>query len=102
MVLFAANHSVILNADEKLEITTRRQLEDLISKEKETISNDRDLTKTFTEIEKLIHQNVRGMSRALLKFNGGSVHDYATIADDSPRPSRASRARRAATSAGIS
>ena len=44
----------------------------------------------------------RGMSRALLKFNGGSVHDYATIADDSPRPSRASRARRAATSAGIS
>ena len=26
------------------------------------------------------------MSRALLKFNGGSVHDYATIADDSPRP----------------
>ena len=24
------------------------------------------------------------MSRALLKFNGGSVHDYATIADDSP------------------
>ena len=25
-----------------------------------------------------------GMSRALLKFNGGSVHDYATIADDSP------------------
>ena len=43
-----------------------------------------------------------GMSRALLKFNGGSVHDYATIADDSPRPSRASRARRAATSAGIS
>ena len=46
--------------------------------------------------------NWKGMSRALLKFNGGSVHDYATIADDSPRPSRASRARRAATSAGIS
>ena len=45
---------------------------------------------------------LEGMSRALLKFNGGSVHDYATIADDSPRPSRASRARRAATSAGIS
>ena len=55
---FAASHSVILNADEKLEVTTRQQLEDLISKEKETISNDRDLKKTFTEIEKLIHQNV--------------------------------------------
>ena len=43
-----------------------------------------------------------GMSRALLKLSGGSVHDYATISDDSPSPSRASRARRAATSAGIS
>ena len=41
------------------------------------------------------------MSRALLKFSGGSVHDYATISADSPSPSRASRARRAATSAGI-
>ena len=37
-----------------------------------------------------------------VKLSGGSVHDYATIADDSPRPSRASRARRAATRAGIS
>ena len=42
-----------------------------------------------------------GTSRTLLKFSGGAVHDYATISDDSPRPSRASRARRAATSAGI-
>ena len=45
---------------------------------------------------------VRGMSRALLKLSGRLVHDYATIADDSPSPNRASRARRAATSAGIS
>ena len=45
---------------------------------------------------------VRGMSRALLKLSGSLVHDYATIADDSPSPNRASRARRAATSAGIS
>ena len=44
----------------------------------------------------------RGMSRALLKLSGSLVHDYATIADDSPSPNRASRARRAATSAGIS
>ena len=43
-----------------------------------------------------------GMSRALLKLSSGSVHDYATISDDSPSPRRASRARRAATSAGIS
>ena len=45
---------------------------------------------------------VRVMSRALLKLSGSLVHDYATIADDSPSPNRASRARRAATSAGIS
>ena len=44
----------------------------------------------------------KGMSRALLKLSGSLVHDYATIADDSPSPNRASRARRAATSAGIS
>ena len=43
-----------------------------------------------------------GMSRALLKLSGRLVHDYATISDDSPSPNRASRARRAATSAGIS
>ena len=44
----------------------------------------------------------RGMSRALLKLSGSLVHDYATISDDAPSPNRASRARRAATSAGIS
>ena len=43
-----------------------------------------------------------GMSRALLKLSGSLVHDYATISDDSPSPNRASRARRAATSAGRS
>ena len=39
-----------------------------------------------------------GMSLALLKLSGDSVHDYATISDDSPSPSCASRARSAATS----
>ena len=43
-----------------------------------------------------------GMSRALLKFSGGSIHNYTTIVADSPSPNRASRARRAATRAGIS
>ena len=43
-----------------------------------------------------------GMSRELLKLSGSLVHDDATISDDSPSPNRASRARRAATSAGIS
>ena len=51
---------------------------------------------------KRIAREDEGMSRALLKLSGSLVHDYATIADDSPSPNRASRARRAATSAGIS
>ena len=51
---------------------------------------------------KLLSPHRGGMSSALLKLSGSLVHDYATISDDSPSPNRASRARRAATSAGIS
>ena len=54
------------------------------------------------EKEKRNQRKKEGMSRALLKLSGSLVHDYATISDDSPSPNRASRARRAATSAGIS
>lgn len=54
---FKARHTVNLNADEKLEITSQKQLEDLITKEKEGISKDKDLRKKFTEIEKLITKN---------------------------------------------
>lgn len=55
---FAAKHSVNLNAGERKEITTQKELEDLIAKEKEAISNDKDLRKKFAEIEKLIQKNV--------------------------------------------
>lgn len=55
---FAAKHSVNLNAGDKKEITTQKELEDLIAKEKEAISNDKDLRKKFAEIEKLIQKNV--------------------------------------------
>lgn len=55
---FAAKHSVSLNADKKKEITTQKELEDLIASEKEAISNDKDLRKKFAEIEKLIQKNV--------------------------------------------
>lgn len=55
---FAAKHSVNLNSDKKLEITTQKELEDLIAKEKEAISSDKDLKKKFAEIEKLIQKNV--------------------------------------------
>ena len=54
---FDAKHTVNLNANEKLEITSQKQLEDLIKKEKESISNDSDLRKKFTDIEKLIRKN---------------------------------------------
>jgi energy-coupling factor transporter ATP-binding protein EcfA2 len=54
---FDAKHTVSLNADRKLEITSQKQLEDLITKEKEGISNDKDLRKKFAELEKLIQKN---------------------------------------------
>ena len=54
---FAAKHSVRLNAEECLEITSVGQLEDLIAKEKEGISNDPDLRKKFAELGKLMEKN---------------------------------------------
>lgn len=54
---FKAKHSVNLNATEKKEITSQKELEDLITSEKEAISNDKDLRKKFAEIEKLIQKN---------------------------------------------
>jgi energy-coupling factor transporter ATP-binding protein EcfA2 len=55
---FDAKHTVNLNADKKLEITSQKQLEDLIIKEKEGISNDKELRKKFAELGKLIEKNV--------------------------------------------
>ena len=54
---FEAKHSVNLNADKTVELTSQKQLEDLIAKEKEGISKDKDLRKKFAEIEKLITKN---------------------------------------------
>lgn len=55
---FAAKHSVNLNAAEKKEITTHKELEDLIASEKDAITKDKDLRKKFSDIEKLIQKNV--------------------------------------------
>ncbi len=55
---FDAKHTVNLNADDKLEITSKEQLEELIAKEKESISSDRDLRTKFAAIEKQIYKNV--------------------------------------------
>jgi len=54
---FDAKHSVRLNADTSLEITSVSQLEKLIAEEKEGISSNVDLRKKFAEIEKLITKN---------------------------------------------
>lgn len=54
---FNAKHTVNLNANEKLEISSQKQLEELIAKEKESISNDAELRKKFSEIDKLITKN---------------------------------------------
>lgn len=54
---FDAKHTVSLNANENLEITSQKQLEDLIAKEKEGITKDKELGKKFAEIEKLLTKN---------------------------------------------
>jgi len=54
---FDAKHTVNLNAAEKLEITSQKELEELISKEKEGISNDKNLRKRFEALEKLMYKN---------------------------------------------
>jgi len=55
---FDAEHTINLNADEKVEIRTQKQLEALIEKEKESIIKDKALRKKFDEIQKLITKNV--------------------------------------------
>ena len=54
---FSAKHTVSLNADANTEIKSQKELEDLISKEKDSILNDKDLKKQFGTIEQLIQKN---------------------------------------------
>ncbi len=54
---FNAKHTVRLNAAESIEITNQKQLEELISKEKEAISKDALLRKKFADLEKLLMKN---------------------------------------------
>lgn len=54
---FEAKHTVNLNADECVEITSDAQLEELIEQEKERISSDAELRKKFDVLEKQIHKN---------------------------------------------
>ncbi len=54
---FKAKHTLSLNADKNLQIADEKELEALIKKEKEGITADKELRKTFTEIEKLLFKN---------------------------------------------
>jgi hypothetical protein len=54
---FDAKHSVSFNNGNTVEIKTVKQLEELIAKEKDAITKDKDLKKKFGEIEKLITKN---------------------------------------------
>ncbi len=55
---FDAKHTVNLNADEKMEITSQKQLEEVIEKEKERILTNQDLRKKYVAFEKLIWKNI--------------------------------------------
>jgi len=55
---FDAKHTVNLNATETLVITSRKQLEELIEKEKEGISSDKVLRTKLAAIEKQLYKNV--------------------------------------------
>lgn len=55
---FDAKHTVNLNSDAKIEIKTRKELEDVIANEKDAIIKDKELRKKFDEIAKLFEKNV--------------------------------------------
>jgi hypothetical protein len=54
---FEARHTVLLNADAPLEITSQKQLEEVIQKEKDHITNDPSLKKQFAALEKQLMAN---------------------------------------------
>lgn len=54
---FQANHTVSLNGDERVEITSEAQLEELIKQEKAKITNDAGLRQKFEALEKQIQKN---------------------------------------------
>jgi hypothetical protein len=64
---FDAKHTVTLNGKSQVQISTVKELEQLIAKEKEGITNDAQLRLKFAEIEKLLtaNANVRDFNEFL-------------------------------------
>ena len=56
---FEAKHTVTLNAETKLEIANQKELEDVISNEKEAILKDKELRSRFDALAKLLDANVQ-------------------------------------------
>lgn len=56
---FDAKHTVRLNATESKEITSQKELEELIQKEKDSITGDKELKKKFAELDKLLYKNIQ-------------------------------------------
>lgn len=54
---FAAKHTVNLNAAVRVEISSQKELEEVIAREKEEIIKDKQLRKQFDEIAKLLEKN---------------------------------------------
>ncbi len=54
---FAAKHTVSLNADKKMQITTEKELEELIEKEKAKITSDKELRTRFVTLGKKLEKN---------------------------------------------
>jgi hypothetical protein len=54
---FKAKHTITLNANEKLEIGTQKELEEFVKKELDNITQDKELKKTFGEVKKVLEKN---------------------------------------------
>lgn len=54
---FKASHTIRLNAAPPQDVTDEKQLEKIIADEKKAITDDPDLRKKFTEIEKFLNKN---------------------------------------------
>jgi energy-coupling factor transporter ATP-binding protein EcfA2 len=54
---FEAKHSVNLNSNDRIEITTRKELEEVIAKERDQITGDAALRKKFDALKKLLEKN---------------------------------------------
>ena len=54
---FSAKHTVNLNADTRVEVSSQKELEALITSEKESITSDPKLRQKYTTIEKLLTKN---------------------------------------------